>query len=99
MLLLRGGVRRFGELRRLAPGISQRMLTLTLRNLERDGLITRTHHATAVQRVDYGLTALGDSLATPLEALGAWALAHENDIASARLAFDGRERSTTGTSV
>lgn len=88
VLLLRGGTRRFGELRRLIPGISQRMLTLTLRNLERDGLVKRTLLPSVPPRVDYELTALGQSLCRALEVLGDWAAAHESEIRSARRAFD-----------
>ena len=66
------------------------MLTLTLRGLERDGLVTRTVFPTVPPRVDYALTDLGRSLWTPVEALGAWARAHQGDIAAARSAFDAR---------
>jgi len=70
---LMGGPRRFNELKRMIGGISQRMLTLTLRGLERDGLITRTVYPTVPPRVDYELTALGRSLLQPVSALGDWA--------------------------
>src|SRR6266446_10472145 len=66
------GPKRFNELRRALGSISQRMLTLTLRGLERDGLITRTAFPTIPPRVDYALTALGRDLLTPVSALGAW---------------------------
>jgi DNA-binding HxlR family transcriptional regulator len=80
---------RFNELRRSIGGISQRMLTLTLRGLERDGLVTRTVFATIPPRVDYALTSLGRDLLEPVSALGAWALANQAKIARAREKFDG----------
>ncbi len=91
VMMLRDGTQRFSELRRALPGISQRMLTLTLRGLERDGLVTRTVTATVIPpRVDYELTPLGNSLAEPVMALGKWAKEHMVDIATARVAFDAR---------
>lgn len=80
---------RFNQLRRSIGGISQRMLTLTLRGLERDGLVTRTVFATIPPRVDYALTPLGRDLLQPVSALGAWALRNQEKIARAREAFDG----------
>jgi DNA-binding HxlR family transcriptional regulator len=80
---------RFNELRRGIGGISQRMLTLTLRGLERDGLITRTVFPTIPPRVDYALTALGRDLLNPVSALGAWAIRNQPKIARAREQFDG----------
>lgn len=80
---------RFNELRRTIGGISQRMLTLTLRGLERDGLVTRTVVPTIPPRVDYALTALGRDLLQPVSALGAWALHNQGKIARAREQFDG----------
>ncbi|HVX74961.1 MAG TPA: helix-turn-helix domain-containing protein [Bradyrhizobium sp.] len=80
--------RRFNELKRMIGGISQRMLTLTLRGLERDGLITRTVFPTIPPRVDYELTDLGRGLWKPVEALGAWAQAHQAEIETARAKFD-----------
>jgi DNA-binding HxlR family transcriptional regulator len=80
---------RFNELRRSIGGISQRMLTLTLRGLERDGLITRTAFPTIPPRVDYALTALGRDLLNPVSALGAWAIRNQPKIARAREQFDG----------
>src|SRR6266436_10012275 len=68
------GPKRFNELRRAIASISQRMLTLTLRGLERDGLVTRTVFATIPPRVDYELTDLGRGLSKPVEALGRWAI-------------------------
>ena len=91
VMTLRSGSLRFSELRRSLPGISQRMLTLTLRGLERDGLVTRTVTATVIPpRVDYELTALGGSLAEPVMALGRWAQEHIAHIEAAREAFDER---------
>src|ERR1700742_470791 len=80
---------RFNELKREIGGISQRMLTLTLRNLERDGLITRTVFATIPPRVDYELTALGRSPLVPVSALGDWALKNQQKIAESQAKFDG----------
>jgi DNA-binding HxlR family transcriptional regulator len=80
---------RFNELRRAIGSISQRMLTLTLRGLERDGLITRTVFPTIPPRVDYALTALGRDLLEPVSALGAWAIRNQGKIARAREAVDG----------
>jgi DNA-binding HxlR family transcriptional regulator len=82
------GPMRFNELRRAIGGISQRMLTLTLRGLERDGLVTRTVFATVPPRVDYALTPLGRDLLGPVSALGAWALRNQAKIARARERFD-----------
>jgi DNA-binding HxlR family transcriptional regulator len=83
------GPLRFNELRRSIGGISQRMLTLTLRGLERDGLITRTAFPTIPPRVDYALTPLGRDLLVPVSALGAWAVRNQPKIARARDEFDG----------
>ena len=81
---------RFNELRRSIGGISQRMLTLTLRGLERDGLLTRTVFPTIPPRVDYALTQLGRDLLNPVSALGEWATRNQTKIARARERFDGR---------
>lgn len=83
----RGPVR-FNEIRRSIHGISQRMLTLTLRGLERDGLVTRRVHPTVPPRVDYELTKLGRSLRVPLVAVAEWVRANGNSIAAARQVFD-----------
>jgi DNA-binding HxlR family transcriptional regulator len=83
------GPMRFNELRRSIGGISQRMLTLTLRGLERDGLLTRTAFPTIPPRVDYALTPLGRDLLNPVSALGAWAIRNQLKIARAREQFDG----------
>lgn len=90
LLVLREGTQRFTGIKRLVPGISQRMLTLTLRSLERDGLVKRTDHATALPQVDYELTPLGHSLSVPLVALGDWARDHADMVRHARVAFDTR---------
>jgi DNA-binding HxlR family transcriptional regulator len=82
------GTRRFNELRRTVTGISQRMLTLTLRGLERDGLVTRTVYPTIPPRVEYRLTGLGSSLLTVVRALGDWAIANRAEILAARDRFD-----------
>jgi DNA-binding HxlR family transcriptional regulator len=88
--LLGDGPRRFNELKKATTGISQRMLTLTLRGLERDGLVSRTVYPTIPPRVDYALTPLGRSLMEPIAALTAWAVAHHGEIAAAQAAFDRR---------
>ena len=88
VVVLGNGPKRFNELRRLIKGISQRMLTLTLRNLERDGLVTRNVFATIPPRVDYELTALGRSLLLPISALGEWASANRTKVEAARIKFD-----------
>lgn len=88
VMLLGPGPRRFNEIRRAINGISQRMLTLTLRGLERDGLVTRTVFPTIPPRVDYELTGLGQSLRRPIDALGEWAFANRDEIDAARARFD-----------
>ena len=88
IMLLGSGRKRFNEMRRLVHGISQRMLTLTLRGLERDGLVTRTVFPTIPPRVDYELTALGTSLLLPISGLGEWAYANRTKIEAARSRFD-----------
>src|SRR5262249_16132319 len=90
IMLLAGGPRRFNELKRMIGGISQRMLTLTLRGLERDGLVTRTVFPTIPPRVDYELTDLGRGLRKPVEELGKWASEHQAQIEAARTRFDQR---------
>ena len=74
----------------MISGISQRMLTLTLRGLERDGLVTRTVFPTIPPRVDYELTDLGRGLSKPVQALGKWAFEHQPEIEGARTRFDAR---------
>jgi DNA-binding HxlR family transcriptional regulator len=90
VMLLGEGPLRFSEIRRLVGGISQRMLTLTLRGLERDGLVSRTVVPSIPPRVTYALTPLGHSLSRPVRALGAWAQANQAEIEAARAAFDRR---------
>lgn len=85
---LKGRTLRFSELRRAIDGVSQRMLTLTLRNLERDGLVTRTVYPEIPPRVEYALTELGTTLTGPIGALWDWAASHQDAIASARTAYD-----------
>jgi len=82
------GSLRFNELRRSIAGISQRMLTRTLRGLERDGLVSRKVTPTIPPRVDYALTELGQSLRGPVNVLGAWAVGNRERIAAARERFD-----------
>ena len=82
------GPRRFNELRKALGSISQRMSTLTLRALERDGLVTRTVYPTIPPRVDYELTRLGRSLLDPVSGLGAWARKNRLAIQQARSRFD-----------
>jgi DNA-binding HxlR family transcriptional regulator len=86
------GSRRFNELRRAIKGVSQRMLTLTLKNLERDGLVSRAVTPSVPPRVDYALTDLGRSMLTPVRALGEWAAAHIPDMDAARRRYDAAER-------
>lgn len=88
VLHLGGGPQRFNALRRRIDGVSQRMLTLTLRKLERDGLISRHVHPTTPPQVEYALTKLGRSLAQPISALTKWAGDHQQAIEAARAAYD-----------
>jgi DNA-binding HxlR family transcriptional regulator len=90
IMMLGNGPKRFNELKREVGGISQRMLTLTLRGLERDGLVTRTVFPTIPPRVDYELTDLGRGLSHPVKALGEWAKSHRQQIEAARSRFDER---------
>jgi DNA-binding HxlR family transcriptional regulator len=92
--LLSDGSMRFNEIKRAIPAISQRMLTLTLRGLERDGLVTRTIYPTIPPRVDYELTDLGRTLITTLMAMGEWAVANRAKVEKARAAFDAKEKKT-----
>src|SRR5919109_1886615 len=86
--VLGDGPKRFNELRRALGSISQRMLTLTLRGLERDGLVTRTVFPTVPPRVEYELTKLGHSLLAPVSSLALWARQNRSGIAAARQRFD-----------
>lgn len=81
---------RFNELRREIDGVSQRMLTLTLRQLERDGIVRRTVYPVVPPRVDYELTPLGASLHQTIRALVSWTEAHQGEVAAARAAYDAR---------
>jgi DNA-binding HxlR family transcriptional regulator len=91
VIALRDGPKRFNELKRAANTISQRMLTLTLRGMERDGFIKRTVTPTNPPRVDYELTQLGHSLREPVEALGRWAYEHQAEIKRAQARFNARQ--------
>ena len=90
VMILAAGPKRFNELKREIDGISQRMLTLTLRGLERDGLVDRTVEPTVPPRVTYELTQLGVSLREPVKALGDWAIQHIGCIRAAQQNFDER---------
>jgi DNA-binding HxlR family transcriptional regulator len=89
-VLSSGAPRRFNELRRSIEGISQKMLTQTLRDLERDGLIARTVYPEVPPRVEYRLTALGQTLREPVRELARWAHEHFDEIQRAQAAFDAR---------
>jgi DNA-binding HxlR family transcriptional regulator len=84
------GPQRFTELKRSVDGISQRMLTVTLRGLERDGIVTRTVYPVMPPRVDYELTKMGQSLLDAVGSLMAWADAHLDDVDAARAEYDVR---------
>ncbi len=90
VIALTDGPQRYTQLAARIERISQKMLTQTLRGLERDGLVTRTVHASVPPRVDYELTPLGYSLLTPIAALESWAEEHINDVLRARRAHDAR---------
>ena len=94
--VLGGGPQRFNRIRRAVVGITQRMLTRTLRGLERDGLVRRTQYPTNPPAVEYELTARGRSMFEPLAALARWARAHRPGIERSRAAFD-QERSVEPT--
>ncbi|WP_425354542.1 winged helix-turn-helix transcriptional regulator [Jiella sonneratiae] len=97
VMLLSDGPKRFSELKRAIGSISQRMLTLTLRGLERDGLVTRTVTPSIPPRVDYALTELGHSLCVPVRSIGDWAFANHAHIEAAQRAYDGREAASPAT--
>jgi DNA-binding HxlR family transcriptional regulator len=88
--MLGEGARRFSELHREIDQISQRMLTLTLRHLERDGLVLRTVHPVVPPRVDYELTPLGESLLSAVFPLVTWTREHRHEVAAARGTYDTR---------
>jgi DNA-binding HxlR family transcriptional regulator len=85
------GARRFTDLKRAIDGISQRMLTVTLRGLERDGIVTRTMYPVMPPRVDYALTPMGRTLLEAACSLVGWAHAHLEEIDTARAEYDARE--------
>lgn len=97
--LLSEGSRRFSELRRSIDGVSQRMLTLTLRGLERDGLVRRTVYPTVPPRVDYELTKLGRTLRQPIQALAKWADKHRTAVQEARARYDQRAQPSAAPSA
>ncbi|SHF86787.1 winged helix-turn-helix transcriptional regulator [Streptoalloteichus hindustanus] len=90
MLRHHGAPMRFNQLRRSLPGITQKMLTQTLRMLERDGLVCRTVHPTAPPQVEYELTPLGREAGEIAHAVGEWSAAHADEILAARRDFDNR---------
>jgi DNA-binding HxlR family transcriptional regulator len=96
IIMLAERPQRFSELKRAIGGVSQRMLTLSLRGLERDGLVKRTVFPVVPPRVEYQLTPLGRSLLAPVSALGEWARGHLAEIDAAREAFDRRETLEAG---
>lgn len=87
---LSAGPRRFTELHRSIDGIASRMLTVTLRGLERDGIVTRTMHAVIPPRVDYELTPLGKTLLDTIGQLVDWADTHADEVEAAQAAYDAR---------
>ncbi|HEV7291946.1 MAG TPA: helix-turn-helix domain-containing protein [Devosia sp.] len=93
-MLGRNGTLRFNELKRMINGVSQRMLTLTLRNLERDGLVTRTIYPEVPPRVEYCLTELGKTLQRPIQGLWDWSAENHTAIVEAREIYDARENAT-----
>jgi len=90
-MLSRNGTLRFNELKRMINGVSQRMLTLTLRNLERDGLVSRTIYPEVPPRVEYCLTEMGKTLQGPINALWDWSAEHHHSIVDARDIYDQRQ--------
>jgi len=96
VMLLRAGPRRFNDIKRNTGGISQQMLTRTLRGLERDGMLTRTIHPTSPPQVEYQLTELGLALSEPASAFGQWVQEHLAEIDAARDRFDQRVKSEKG---
>ncbi|EPX58753.1 putative Redox-sensing transcriptional regulator QorR [Cystobacter fuscus DSM 2262] len=96
IVILGEGPQRFSELKRAIEGISQRMLTLTLRGLERDGMVKRTVTPTNPPRVDYDLTPFGHTLLAPVAELALWAQRHRPEVQQARDAFDRAEKKTVG---
>ncbi|MBP2478185.1 DNA-binding HxlR family transcriptional regulator [Crossiella equi] len=97
VLSLEQGPRRFTEISHTVSGISQKVLSQTLRSLVRDGMLTRTAYAEVPPRVEYALTDLGRSLADAVSYLDRWAREHMGDVLAARLAFDGTKTGGTKT--
>jgi DNA-binding HxlR family transcriptional regulator len=95
VMMLRAGPRRFNDIKRNTGGISQQMLTRTLRGLERDGIVTRTIFPTSPPQVEYSLTELGHSMSEPVLAFGEWVQGHLAEVEAARRQFD--TRNGTGT--
>lgn len=90
LVALDGGTRRYSDLNRVIAGVSQKMLTQTLRTLERDGLVSRTLTPGVPARVDYSLTPLGESFMPAVKAVKAWAEQHISEIEASRAAYDNR---------
>ncbi|MEA5362944.1 helix-turn-helix domain-containing protein [Amycolatopsis sp., V23-08] len=88
------GPSRFTQLRNRLSGVSEKMLTQTLRALERDGLVWRTVHPAVPVRVEYGLTSLGETLRVPLKALTEWSVQHLPEVLTAQDAYDNRDGQT-----
>lgn len=98
VMLLREGPRRFNDIKRNTAGISQQMLTRTLRGLERDGIVTRTIFPTSPPQVEYRLTELGRSMSEPVLAFGQWVQDHLAEFEAARQHYDQRNGPTDRTS-
>lgn len=91
VIALSDGSLRFGEVRAAVDGISGKVLAETLRELERDGIVTRTAYDEMPPRVEYALTPLGETLRDPLAALGRWAESHIEEVQAARESYDDRQ--------
>ena len=96
VMLLRDRPQRFNDIKRATGGISQQMLTRTLRALERDGMVTRTIFPTSPPQVEYRLTELGQSMSEPVLAFGRWVQGHLAEVEAARERFDQRENTGNG---
>jgi DNA-binding HxlR family transcriptional regulator len=94
IMLLEDDPKRFSELRRSINGISQKMLTQTLRSMERNGLVTRTVYPEVPPRVEYELTSMGETLCAPMQAIVCWAEGHINEITTAQTIYDLRDVAT-----
>jgi DNA-binding HxlR family transcriptional regulator len=97
IVMLGHGPRRFTELKRDIGAISQRMLTLTLRQLERDGLVSRTVYPVVPPRVEYRLTPLGETLLQSIQGIVDWTIEHLDEVATARAAYDTRAEEMLAT--